>query len=136
MDNNVTIDQIFEMINWDNDKKTQLIGIEKAKSIINLSVLFQPMESKSVWENCAIIISSKTNEQLKPYVISMFEWLQDMNWPGADIVFKRLLNMPFDMIQLPYNIVLNTAKKSGDYVWLEVLTDFIKEYKAFNELNL
>ncbi len=135
MDDKITIDQIFEMINWDNDKKTQLIGIEKAKSIINLSVLFQPIESKSVWENCAIIISSKTNEQLKPYVISMFEWLQDMNWPGADIVFKRLLKMPFDMIQSPYNIVLNTAQKSGDYVWLNVLKDFIKMYKACNKLN-
>ncbi|MBO7196526.1 MAG: DUF5071 domain-containing protein [Clostridia bacterium] len=129
MDSILTIDQIFEMLDWNNDKKTQLIGIEKAKTIINLSVLFQPIEKKSVWENCAIVISSKTNEQLKPYVISMFEWLQDMNWPGADIVFKRLLEMPLDMIQLPYNIVLDTAKKMGDYVWLEVLKDFIEMYK-------
>ena len=129
MDSILTIDQIFEMLDWNNDKKTQLIGIEKAKTIINLSVLFQPIEKKSVWENCAIVISSKTNEQLKPYVISMFEWLQDMNWPGADIVFKRLLEMPLDMIQLPYNIVLDTAQKRGDYVWLEVLKDFIEMYK-------
>ena len=129
MDSILTIDQIFEMLDWNNDKKTQLIGIEKAKTIINLSVLFQPIEKKSVWENCAIVISSKTNEQLKPYVIFMFEWLQDMNWPGADIVFKRLLEMPLDMIQLPYNIVLDTAKKMCDYVWLEVLMDFIEMYK-------
>ena len=128
MDDKITIDQIFEMISWDSEKKTQLIGIEKAKSIINLSVLFQPTESKSVWENCAIIISSKTNEQLKPYVISMFEWLQDMNWPGANIIFNRLLQMPFDMLELPYKTVYKMAEKNDDIIWITVLQDFTKAH--------
>ena len=88
------IDQIFEMLSWDNDKETQLRGIEEAKQIKHLSVFLQPIESKLIWENCARVLISKNDKELQLYLVSMFKWLQDMNWPGADYIYDRLKNMP------------------------------------------
>lgn len=83
------IDQIFEMLSWNNEEKIQEQGIEEAEKIKHLSVLIQPMESKSIWENCAKVLASKSDQELESYLIPLFEWLQDMNWPGADVIYKR-----------------------------------------------
>ena len=45
------IDQIFDMLSWNNNEEIQRQGIQEAKKIKHLSVLFQPIESKSIWEN-------------------------------------------------------------------------------------
>ncbi len=122
------IDEIFELMSWDNDESAQIHGIEEAKKIRHLSVLFQPMESKSVWENCAKVLADKSDEELKLYLIDMFKWLQDMNWPGADIIYGRLREMPFEFIKTEYNICLLSAKGSGDSVWEKVLYDFAEGF--------
>ena len=70
------IDEIFEMLSWNKDEKIQNQGIEEAKKIKNLSVLFQPIESKSIWENCAKVLVSKGNQELDFYLLPMFQWLQ------------------------------------------------------------
>ena len=62
------IDTIFKMLSWNSSEKEQLRGIDEAKKIEYLSVLFQPIEDKSVWENCAKVISSKSDNELKKYM--------------------------------------------------------------------
>ncbi len=121
------IDQIFEMLSWDNDKETQLRGIEEAKQIKHLSVFLQPIESKLIWENCARVLISKNDKELQLYLVSMFKWLQDMNWPGADYIYDRLKNMPKEIIEIPYHICLTMAKETQDYSWEAVLKKFMNE---------
>lgn len=84
------IDTIFKMLSWNSSEKEQLRGIDEAKKIEYLSVLFQPIEDKSVWENCAKVISSKSDNELKKYMNNMFEWIKDMNWPGAFDIYARI----------------------------------------------
>lgn len=122
------IDQIFEMLSWNNEEKTQEQGMEEAKKIKHLSVLIQPMESKSIWENCAKVLASKSDRELESYLIPLFEWLQDMNWPGADIIYKRLKMIPKQNIKIYYDICLSKADSTGDSVWKEVLIDFYKDF--------
>lgn len=124
-----SIDEIFEKMSSDNEKSLQLQGIEAAGQIKNLSVLFQPIESKALWENCAIVISSKSDEILQPYIMNMFEWLKDMNWPGADIIYHRLLLVSLQLLTIPYEISLKESQKIGDDVWEEVLIDFMNDYQ-------
>ena len=45
------IDTIFKMLSWNSSEKEQLRGIDEAKKIEYLSVLFQPIEDKSVSES-------------------------------------------------------------------------------------
>ena len=101
--------------------------IEEAKKIKNLSVLFQPIESKSIWENCAKVLASKDDEKLSFYLLDLFKWLQDLNWPGADIIYERLLKMPKQHIETAHRISLSIAENSKDMVWEKALLDFYKD---------
>ena len=119
-----SIDELFEMISWNSTEEIQQVGIAEAKKYKYLSVFMRPIESKSVWENCAKIISSKTDSELERYLPELFQWLQDMNWPGADIIYTRLKSMSHDKIQLAYSLSVIKAQKLEDRVWLEVLKSF------------
>ena len=118
------IDRIFEMLSCDNDLVIQQQGIELAKNIRHLSVLMRPVESKLIWENCAKVLASKCDNELEFYIIYLFEWLKDMNWPGADIIYRKLKSMPIHFIKQGYLICYKTAITTRDFVWQQVLEDF------------
>ncbi len=124
------IDQVFRMLSWDSDEETQLEGIREAKKIECLSVLFQPIESKSVWENCAKVLASKSDDELKLYIFRMFQWLQDMNWPGAEIIYRRLLEMPTEMLAWRFQRSLADAIALKDNPWISCLLAFEQEYES------
>ena len=123
----VDITEIMDMLDWHMPSEIQSKGISLARNTETIIPFIQPLtpkHNKNVWENCAVIIAEKSDENLKPYLVELLEWLQDMNWPGANIIFKRLLEMPFDMLEMPYNIVLTIAKKNDDKAWIMILEDF------------
>lgn len=123
------INQIFRMLSWDSDEETQAAGIREAENVEYLSVLFQPIESKSVWENCAKVIAGKPDDVLRHYTFRMFEWLQDMNWPGAQIIFDRLLKMPADRISFAFQYSMEKAQALDDAPWLLCLSAFREAYE-------
>jgi hypothetical protein len=132
-----SIDQIFWMLSWDRDDKTQQEGIMEAQQIKYLSVLFQPipiqpMECKSVWENCAKVIASKSDETLERYVLKMFEWLQDMNHPGAEVIYNRLLEMPLERIAYSFQVSLNQSQALNDKSWVHWLLAFKQDYEQLH----
>lgn len=121
-----SIDELFEMISWNSTEEIQQKGIAEASKIKHLSVFIRPVESKSVWENCARIISSKTDSELERYLPELFQWLQDMNWPGADLIYNRLKNMPYSEVHLAYSLSIMNARRLDDKSWIEVLKTFIQ----------
>ena len=74
-----SIDEIFAMLSWDSSEELQKIGLDEARKVKHLSVFLQPLESKSVWENCAKVLIEKSDFELERYLVDMFKWLQDMN---------------------------------------------------------
>lgn len=126
----IDINQIFYMLSGDRDEVTQATGIREAQNIEYLSILFQPIESKSVWENCARVLASKTDDTLAKYQYQMLEWLQDMNWPGAQIIFDRLLEMPASMLSMPFQYSLKKAQALNDEPWTYWLLIFQQKYES------
>ena len=124
--------EIMDMLDWQNTSKEQCKGIELASQLDTISVFIQPVtprHNKNVWENCAKILSSKSDECLDGHIGRLFEWLQDMNWPGADIIYQRLLSVSMNYIDIPFKESLERACKSGDTVWKDVLIMFWNEYQ-------
>lgn len=117
----VDILEILDMIDWSKPVETQSKGISLASKFENIVPFIQPLtpkHNKNVWENCAIIISQKSDEKIKPYLVELLEWLQDMNWPGALCILDRLCkysdnNTIFEAI----NTCIEKAKESRDDVW-------------------
>jgi len=87
------ITEILDMLDWHMPDEIQAKGIALARESDEIIPFIQPLTSrhnKNVWENCAVIISEKSDEKLKPYLVELLEWLQDMNWPGAFCILERL----------------------------------------------
>lgn len=128
----VNIDYIMDLLDWNNSIERQEQGIEMAKDVKCINVFLQPGSryyGKNVWDNCAKILSARSNEELSPYMIELMEWLQDMNWPGAFFIFNRLKEMKNEQLfQYSYTICLKCARALDDETWESNL-------KMLNETN-
>lgn len=134
----MTLDDIYESFIWDasytiEEYETKVsIGINAAKDYKYLYPFIQPVlpeNSKCIWEPCAQVIAQRTDRELKPYLFLLFEWLQDMNWPGAWTIFDRLSQMPFCLLEKEYAYSKQRAEKEKDTLWLAALEDFKKQIK-------
>ncbi len=119
----VNIDYIMSLIDWSRNVSEQEEGIRLAEKVENINVFIQPCNknfNKNVWDNCAKIISKKTDDELYPYLESLFKWLQDLNWPGAFCILDRLQHYgEVHSLNRAYNICLKYAKAIEDSVWEE-----------------
>ena len=89
----VTAEKIMDMLDWHMPSEIQAKGRALAMNMDTFIPFIQPLtpkHNKNVWDNCAAIIAEKKDEELKPYLTELLEWLQDMNWPGAFCILHRL----------------------------------------------
>lgn len=130
-----SIDEIYEALCRYPLGETPPEVIEAAMEIRNLHVFVQPTlnppeKSKSVWDGCAVILARHSDEELKPHLSRLLEWLQDPNWPGARTIRARLLDMERKYLQSKLKYSLRQARKLDDEEWLYWLTEFQQEYDA------
>ena len=128
----VNIDYIMGLLDGSNPEDEQNKGLELAKDVKCINVFMQPKSpyGKRVWENCAKVLSTKSDDELKIYFADLFMWLQDMTWPGAYIIYDRLLSASNEEIEYAYKISAEDAKQTNDTVWQKVLQDFYADYIA------
>lgn len=119
------VEKIYEMIDWNMPQYVQSEGRLLAKKMSVVSPFIQPLTpkyNKNIWENCAIIISEKDDIFIKPYLIRLLEWLQDMNWPGAFCIFYRLREYKdIDSLRNAVDICLKKAQDEKDDIWMHNL---------------
>lgn len=112
---------IVNMIDWHMPAEIQSDGLSLAKNIEDITPFIQPLtkeHNKNVWDNCAVIISEKGDEKLKPHLTELLEWLQDMNWPGAFCILNRLQKYSdCESLDAAINVCIEKAKADGDPVW-------------------
>lgn len=130
----VDITEILDMLDWYMPFEIQSKGISLAKNAKTIAPFIQPLtpkHNKNVWGNCATIIAEKSDEELKPYLDELLEWLQDMNWPGAFCILSRLQKYSDnDSICNAINTCITKAKNSGDEVWKSNLYLLLYERKS------
>ena len=117
----IDVTEIMSMLDWNMPLEIQSKGISLAKKIETIIPFIQPLTpkyNKNVWENCAIIIADKSDEKLKPHLLELLEWLQDMNWPGAFCILDRLQKYTDNnSLHSAINICVQKAKGCNDEVW-------------------
>ena len=59
-----------------------------------------------------------------PYLPFLSEWLQDLNWPGSEIILNRLAKMPIALTEEALKYSKFRAEKAQDEMWLELLSEF------------
>ena len=117
----IDIDYIMNLIDWKKSESDQVKGIKLAKNVQSINAFLQPHDkkhNKNVWDNCAKILFERNDEELEPYLSELMRWLQDMNWPGAYCILKRLQKFEkdswFDFI---LGSSIREAKLLNDEMW-------------------
>ncbi|MDO4649970.1 MAG: DUF5071 domain-containing protein [Eubacteriales bacterium] len=87
------IDTIMGMLSCDREESVQEEGRKLAKNIESIGAFTQPRSihfNENVWDNCALILSERTDQELIRYSEELLMWIQDLKWPGARCIFNRL----------------------------------------------
>lgn len=139
------LDEIYDLFSWDNRisqeeyERRVRQGLELAGKVKYLFPFFRPFlpngHGKSVWEPCAKALAARSDEELAPYLMHLFEWLMDVNWPGADVIENRLLRMPPAMTAEALSYSKRFAEKANDEMWLWALEGFEKELQETHPLS-
>lgn len=123
------IDYILSLLDWQRSEEEQALGLCLAKEVKDISVFLQP-QGKSLWENCSRVLYEKSDDELLPYLDKLLEWLLDMNWPGALIVYDRLLIFEKSTALLAsLSESIKRAKNLNEVIWLDNLLELKKELK-------
>ena len=87
----------------------------------DIKTLILPYRRQDCWENCAILLAKLEDYRLSLFLPQILEWYKDLNWPGLDIIEKRVKALPEYIIRNALNITLNRASKEDDEEWYENL---------------
>ena len=133
------IDRIMYLIDWKRSPSEQSEGIVLARNVVCIKAFFQPVGpgySKSVWENCAIIICERSDEELLPYITDMILWIEDLNWPGAVQIQQRLIAFQnVGSLALILNSVVPALEKLKRTSWLQFISDLLSNQKLSQVIN-
>lgn len=122
------IAMVYQMLNWKAPSAIQAQGKELARKVKDLSLLIQPPAEPSVWEQCAAILSEKTDTQLEPYLTELLQWLQDLNWPGAVTIAERLKTFSGEKLKKPFEDAVIQSKKMDRHegsMWQDYLSELL-----------
>jgi len=119
--NDLFIEYVYNLLDCNRPSEIQAIGINLAKNIETITPFMQPLTpkyNKNIWENCAAIVAKESDEKLKPYLVKLLEWLQDMNWPGAYCIQERMQRYTDNnSIHSAIDICVKKAKDCNDVTW-------------------
>ena len=73
---------------------------------------------KFSWEIEAKILTRRGYPLVEDVIEKLFEWLQDLNWPGADIIFDFLLELPSDVFNYYFQLAIDKANATNDEDWI------------------
>ncbi len=139
---------IYSMLSWNAPAKLRdlIIYVMSRSDKYHLKKIIQPgrlnkFRSKSCWESCAKIISSKNMSKMSYDVIDrLFVWLQDMNGPGAEIVYDYFLSNPCDYWIKCFEKNVQEAYDENDDQWLtsfhNLILDVNPQKEVFTDIEI
>src|SRR5690625_1818126 len=92
---------------------------------------------KVYWEEGAKLLRSMELSQIMDIIPNLFEWIQDLNWPGSKEVMELLANLPKPLLIFSLEQAINSALVQNDEEWLYSISIFIKEkYNVIRRYDL
>lgn len=121
----IELNEYIKNLNWEEPQYLQdyaismLINIEDSK----LHGLLQPI-SKSHWKNAATVLKKIGYPRVKSIIPELLQWIQDMNWPGAQEIVDLLVTIDDKIV--PH---VKQALRSGDGIWIMwILSEVVSKW--------
>lgn len=111
------------MLSWHNCGETRQKAILSIMQAVDFdyTALILPQGRKDCWEECATVLCTLNNEKILDLLPNLLVWLKDMNWPGADAIFSRLKQIPYNTLCQAIKLAIAEAKKINDEEWINNL---------------
>ncbi len=120
------VTKLIQKLSWNTLEEDKEDAMKKLQYIKDedLHLLLQPI-SKAYWDGAAEVVVNLGYPRVKCILPGLLEWIQDLNWPGADqiSVFLREIGDPI----IPY-IKDVLAQHSDDSEWIQWIIDQIIEH--------
>lgn len=87
----------------------------------DVSRLILPKTGKKTWKNAVLVLCRMRPDRVFSYLEEILVWLQDVNWPGEDIIFGFMMGLPDEMLLPALTRVMDRATIDHDEIWLEEL---------------
>lgn len=120
----------LDMLSWNKaeEEQEEVLKTISGKKNFEWEELIIPENRKDCWYNCARILALQSDDVLIALNDRIFEWFQDINWPGADVLIDRLHQIPPDKIKANYLMAIEKANVQMDEVWADNLQEVFKGY--------
>jgi len=119
-------DKYYELLNANLDCETLERNIEMlANNKQYNNKCFITPKNKIYWEDAAKVLEKRGYPMIDDVIMDMFEWLQDLNWPGALIIVRILKSIPKKVFVDNLEKTIEIALKENDEVWLNWLYIFV-----------
>lgn len=99
-------------------RRKAIIGVER-RIVMCKSY---PQGPKSTWQAQASAISAGEVTISESDIPMLLEWMQDMNWPGAETIAKFLVGFGSSLTSSVHKVL-----QSGDKVWINWVLLFFKD---------
>lgn len=83
----------------------------------DLRTLVIPYGHKDLFGVCAEVLSQLPIDVFDSIAVETTRWLQDLNWPGCDLIENKLRQLPKQRLQQIVVLAIEEAKKEHDEEW-------------------
>lgn len=108
----------------DPENRERAIATLSESDEYDLRFLILPwyLGDKDYWDNIAIVIQRRGPKRVKSILPYIFEWIKNLNWPGAAKMADFLTSFPVDEAFMEaYEGAIEKAAQTRDISWLEYL---------------
>lgn len=123
------IDFYIDKLDWNYPQEENELAINKLVDIDNnyMDMLLQPRCIKCYWDNAATVLKKIGYPRIEPIIPGLLEWLQDLNWPGAQTVVDIFRDIDNDVLKPYIRDALIRADDEDDEMWIYWLKYLIEE---------
>ncbi len=115
----------IDSLSWYLPIEKQRANIDNVKYISDDDVerLILPHYKQTCWENCAVLLSTLDDQRFISFLPKILEWYKDLNWPGIEVIGKRIREIPPYLVKDAVTVALRNAKNENDEEWYENLAN-------------
>lgn len=111
----------YDKLSWttpEAERQAAIAALMADPDRIDFRLLLRPSGRKDVWEHAAEVLRQFGFPRLAEHLPSLLEWLQDLNWPGAQDVLDLLGQADPAVVEPELREAMVKARSEGDEDWL------------------
>ncbi|MBC7752277.1 MAG: hypothetical protein H7Z73_11305 [Candidatus Saccharibacteria bacterium] len=127
-------------LDWNNELSIQQNGIQSVLDMVknnqlDVKNLIQPSLGKQYWENSARVLLQLPQEFISGNEGLLLDAIQDINWPGTELIIELLSRQPISTIIQLYKNAYENTKLVEDDLWVRGLYLLGEKLNTQNNLD-